>query len=174
MFPKERIENLYVDEFSPLLEFHGMWIIPGSEVEFESKMPSALGDGNIIRMDGRFWVDEELTDDYSVVIRQEEVANEEDMQKVVAEFLGKTFGALASSLDEEAKDEIDAAIANMEIKTKKGYGPGGSPGHRLAASIRHRYHRRRQERRYHAAASVVQERENHSRRRGRIAPALQK
>lgn len=119
MFPKERIESLYADEFSPLLEFHGMWIIPGSEVEFESKMPSALGDGNIIRMDGRFWVDEELTDDYSVVIRQEEVANEEDMQKVVLEFLGKTFGALASSLDEEAKDEFDAAIANMEIKTKK-------------------------------------------------------
>ena len=117
MFPKERIEGLYSAEVSPILEFHGMWILPGSEVEYETKMPSAYGDGNIIRMNGRFWVDDELSDDYSAVIRKEEVANEEDMQKVVLGVLGQTFGAIAGAFDEDAKDEIDAALANMEIKT---------------------------------------------------------
>ena len=86
---------------------------------YETKVPSAYGDGNIIRMDGRFWVDEELSDDYSAVIRQEEVANEEDMQKVVVGILGKAFGALTESLDDEDKDELDAALANMEIKLTK-------------------------------------------------------
>lgn len=119
MFPKERIRNLYADEFTPLFEFHGMWILPGTEVPYETKVPSAYGDGNIIRMDGRFWVDEELSDDYSAVIRQEEVANEEDMQKVVVGILGKAFGALTESLDDEDKDELDAALANMEIKLTK-------------------------------------------------------
>ena len=117
MFPKERILKLYANEFSPLLEFHGMWIKTGTEVPYESEAPSVFGDGNTIRMNGRFWVDDELSDDYSAVIRKEEVANEDDMQKIVVEILGKAFGALSDALDEEAKDELDTAIANMEIKT---------------------------------------------------------
>ena len=120
IFTKEKIEQIYIAEFKPLIQFHGLWMKIGVEVPYETEAPSLFGDGENIKMNGRFWADEELTDDYSVVIREEEVVDEGDMQKLVLAVINKTLGALASSIDEEnmeeARKEIDSVIGSMKIE----------------------------------------------------------
>lgn len=113
MYPKERIEQLYAEEFSPLLQFHGLWLIPGEEVEYETEAPSVFGDGSVVKMNGRFWADEELTDDYSVVVRDEMEADEEDMRKYLGVFFGKAFDAITE--DESTREELNSMLEKAEI-----------------------------------------------------------
>ena len=113
MYPKERIEQLYAEEFSPLLQFHGLWMIPGEEVEYETEAPSVFGDGSVVKMNGRFWADEELTDDYSVVVRDEMEADEEDMRKYLGVFFGKAFDAITE--DESTREELNSMLEKAEI-----------------------------------------------------------
>ena len=113
MYPKERIEQIYAEEFSPLLQFHGLWMIPGEEVEYVTETPSVFGDDSVIKMNGHFWADEELTDDYSVVVRDESEADEEDMRKYLGVFFGKAFDALTE--DESTREELNSMLEKAEI-----------------------------------------------------------
>ena len=113
LFTKEMITELYLQEFAPLLQFHGLQFTPGEEAEYEQEIHSVFGDDSTIRMDGRIWADKELTDDYSVVILDESEADPKGMQQYVIAFLGQTLAS--AGLDAY---EMEAAFADAEISLR--------------------------------------------------------
>jgi hypothetical protein len=119
---REKIEQLYTAEFKPLIQFHGLRMAIGVEVPYETETPSLFGNGENIKMNGRFWADEELTDNYSVVIREEEEVDEGDMLKMVQGLLEKTLDSLSPLSDEEtmkeAKEEMGKVFDNMKMDVR--------------------------------------------------------
>ena len=122
LLTREKIEQLYTAEFKFLIQYHGLWMKIGAEVPYETETPSLFGNGENIKVNGRFWADEELTDDYSVVIRKEEEIDEGDMLKMVQSLLAKTLDSLSPMADEEAmkeaKEEMGKIFDNMKMDMK--------------------------------------------------------
>ena len=113
LLTRERLIAAYMEEITPLLWFHGLRLSQDAKVDYQTEVPSFFGDGSTIHMDGQFWVDEELTDEYSAVLHNVTKADPDDMRKYVKAFVGTAANALGAEDDvEEAADEIfkDASI----------------------------------------------------------------
>ena len=113
LLTRERLIAAYMEEITPLLWFHGLRLSQDAKVDYQTEVPSFFGDGSTITMDGQFWVDEELTDEYSAVLHNVTKADPDDMRKYVKAFVGTAANALGAEDDvEEAADEIfkDASI----------------------------------------------------------------
>ena len=61
-----------------------------------------------MKMAGSFWVDEELTDEYSVVLRMYKEADQEQLRPLIEGILGSLVQSMAPS--PEDSDEAQAAI----------------------------------------------------------------
>ena len=113
LLTRERLIAAYMEEITPLLWFHGLRLSQDAKVDYQTEVPSFFGDGSTIHMNGQFWVDEELTDEYSAVLHNVTKADPDDMRKYVKAFVGTAANALGAEDDvEEAADEIfkDASI----------------------------------------------------------------
>ena len=114
MFTRDRLIAMYQEEITPLLWFHGLRMSLDAKVDYQNEVPSFFGDGSTITMNGQFWVDEELTDDYSVVLHNVLEADHGDMRKYITAFFGTTADALGA--DAETREAAQAAVQDAEIE----------------------------------------------------------
>lgn len=113
LLTRERLVAAYMEEITPLLWFHGLRLSQDAKVDYQTEVPSFFGDGSTITMNGQFWVDEELTDEYSAVLHNVTNADPNDMRKYMKSFMGTAADALGVGDDiGEAADDIfkDASI----------------------------------------------------------------
>ena len=114
MFTRDRLIAMYQQEITPLLWFHGLRMSLDAQVDYKTQVPSFFGDGGMITMNGKFWVDEELTDDYSAVLHNVTEADHDDMRKYITAFFGTTADALGS--DAETREAAQAAFRDADIE----------------------------------------------------------
>lgn len=81
-------------EISPLFMYHGSRFGLKDEYPIEDTIPVPLT-GGVLKMNGRFWVNEELTDDYSVVLQMYKEADEEEARQLMTSFMGGMVQALS-------------------------------------------------------------------------------
>ena len=113
-FTQERFVAIYQQEITPLIWFHGLRLAQDADVKYKTEVPSFSGDGSTIGMNGNFWVDQELTDSYSIVLHNVMEADPEDMRKYITDFLGTAVNALGA--DEEVRETGEAVFQNAEIE----------------------------------------------------------
>ena len=97
-------------EISPLFMYHGNRFDMGKEFPIEDEIPALIGNGTL-KMTGSFWVDEDLTDDYSVVLRMYKEADQEQLRPLIEGILGSLVQSMAPS--PEDSDEAQAAIEDV-------------------------------------------------------------
>lgn len=117
MISQESLTLAVISEYAPLLLFHRGRFDLDREYEFQDETPSIFGSGQAITMDGRFWVDEELTDDYSVVLRLYKNADQEQLAPYLTALLGQLVGSLAEDEDEreQARQEVEKAYRDAAM-----------------------------------------------------------
>ena len=115
MFTKEKIIETYKDEITPLLMFHGKRLNHDTEVEYDTEVPSVLGDDVPIRMKGLIWVDQEWTDEYSIVIHNDMESGKEGMLPYMNAFAETLKSSLGDGADEEAVKEMQSIIEDGEF-----------------------------------------------------------
>jgi hypothetical protein len=103
----ETLLAVVASEFAPLFLYHGSRFELGEAYPIEDEVPSVLGSGTM-KMTGSFWVDENLTDDYSIVLWMYKEADKEQLKT----FLASVVGDVAKTLvpNPEVGDEARAAI----------------------------------------------------------------
>ena len=106
-------------EISPLFMYHGNRFDLYEEYPIEDEIPAVFG-GGTMKMTGNFWVDEELTDDYSVVIHMYKEADQEQLKPLIESVLGSLLQTMAPSPEEgkEAQAAIDEAFRNSHMNVE--------------------------------------------------------
>ena len=103
----EAVVMTVTGQISPLFMFHGNRFDIGEEFPIEDEIPAVIG-GGTLKMAGAFWVDEELTDDYSVVIQMYKEAGQEKTSPLLGSILDNLVQSMA--LTPEDADEAQAAV----------------------------------------------------------------
>ena len=94
-------------EYSPLFMYHGSRLDLRQVYTFEDEIPSVFGQGTT-KMNGRFWVDEDMTDDYSVVLRLSKEADQDALKPFITGLLGGLLQKMDSGQGEQ--EDVQAAI----------------------------------------------------------------
>ena len=115
MFTKERIIGTYEDEITPLLMFHGRRLNHDTEVEYDTEVPSILGEDVPIQMKGLIWVDQEWTDEYSIVIHNDLESGKEGMMPYLNAFVETMKSSLGENANEETLKEMQDIFKNGVI-----------------------------------------------------------
>ena len=115
MFTKDKIISTYMEEFTPLLTFHGLHVSLDTEVEYETEVPSFLGDGSTIRMKGLLWVDDEWTDEYSIVLHNDLETDKEGMQDFMKTYLSTLASTLGDNVNTQGLEEAEDILQNGEF-----------------------------------------------------------
>ena len=115
MISPETLTTAIEAEYSPLFAFHGSRLDIKGEYSFEDTIPSLIGDG-VLKMDSRFWVDEELSDEYSVVLRVFKQADEEQTRQMLVSILGGMLQAMAP--DEDARAEVEEVYKDARMSVE--------------------------------------------------------
>ena len=92
---------------APLFMYHGSRFDMDEEFPVEDEIPAVIG-GGTLKMTGTFWVDEDMTDDYSVVFRMYKEADQEQLRPLIESILGTLMQTMAPT--PEDADEAQAAI----------------------------------------------------------------
>lgn len=103
-------------EISPLFMYHGVRLGLDEVYEIEDEIPMAIGNGTI-KMKGRFGVDKEFTDDYSVVLHMVKSAEGEQLKPILQSIVGSVVQAMTSNPDEagEASAAVEEVYRNASI-----------------------------------------------------------
>lgn len=117
MLTPEAVMETVEGEIAPLFMYHGSRFDLGTEYEIEDEIPSIIGDGTL-KMNGRFWVDPELTDDYSVIIHMTKEADKEQVKPLVKSIVGSILQSLAAGMEgnDEALSAVEDAFKDASIK----------------------------------------------------------
>ena len=107
MFNQETLMNSYTAQYSPLFLYHGARLGLAGEYPIEDEAPSLFGEGNSILLKGSFWVDEDLTDDFSVVIRMYKEADKEQLAPYIKAVVGQITQPLIESMVENDENKAD-------------------------------------------------------------------
>ena len=107
MFNPETIINSYAAEYAPLFFYHGARLGLADEYPIEDEAPSLFGEGNSILLKGSFWVDEDLTDDFSVVIRMFKEADEEQLAPFIKAVVGQVTQPMIESMVENDENKVE-------------------------------------------------------------------
>ena len=102
-------------ELAPLFMYHGNRFDMDEEFPIEDEIPAVIGSGTM-KMAGTFWVDEDMTDDYSVVLRMYKAADPEQMKPFLGSILDNLVQSMAST--PEDADEAQAAV-NEALQTAR-------------------------------------------------------
>ena len=103
-------------EISPLFMYHGSRFDIGKEFPVQDEIPALIG-GGTMKMDGKFWVDEELTDNYSVVLHMYKEADQEQLKPVVESVLGSLIQTIAPdpAQGEDVQASMEEAFRNARM-----------------------------------------------------------
>jgi hypothetical protein len=103
-------------EISPLFMYHGNRFDLGEEFPIEDEIPALIGNGTL-KMTGQFWVDEELTDEYSVVLRMYKEADQEQLKPLIEGILGSLIQSMAPSPEDgqDAQAAMEDAFKNARM-----------------------------------------------------------
>ena len=106
-------------QFSPLFMYHGSRLDLRQVYTFEDELPSIFGQGTI-KMNGRFWVDQDMTDDYSVVLLLRKDADQDALKPFLTGLLGGVLQSMASQQEglENVQASIEEAYSNARISLK--------------------------------------------------------
>ena len=106
-------------EISPLFMYHGNRFDLAEEFPIEDEIPAIVGNGTM-KMTGSFWIDEELTDDYSVVLRMYKEADPEQMKPFIETLLGNILESMAPSPEDgqDAQTAIEEAFRDARINVE--------------------------------------------------------
>ena len=117
MFNPETIINSYAAEYAPLFFYHGARIGLADEYPIEDEAPSLFGEGNNILMKGSFWVDEDLTDDFSVILRMYKEADKEQLAPFIKALVNQVTQPLLESAEakEALQQEMNEAYDNAKM-----------------------------------------------------------
>ena len=115
----EAVVQTATGEISPLFMYHGNRFDLSEEFPIEDEIPAAIGSGTM-KMTGSFWVDEDLTDEYSVVLRMFKEADQEQMRPLIEGILGNLIQSMAPSPEEglEAQAAIDEAFRDAQMSVE--------------------------------------------------------
>ena len=102
-------------ELAPLFMYHGNRFDMDEEFPIEDEIPAVIGSGTM-KMAGTFWVDEDMTDDFSVVLRMYKAADPEQMKPFLGSILDNLVQSMAST--PEDADEAQAAV-NEALQTAR-------------------------------------------------------
>ena len=103
MLNPETLMATFEGDISPLFMYHGARLGLKDEYAFEDVMPVPIAGGSL-KMNGRFWVNESLTDEYSAVLQMYKEADQEQVKQFIGSFLGGIVKSLAG--DQLKADEI--------------------------------------------------------------------
>lgn len=95
MLQSEVLTASLAGEISPLFAYHGSRLSLKDEYTFEDAVPMPITGGMLKKMNGRFWVSQQWTDAYSVVIQMYKEADPEDAKRVITSFLDGMVKSLA-------------------------------------------------------------------------------
>lgn len=120
----ETITMTFMEDVAPMLNYHGIRIRTDQEYTVKQQLNNPFpGTSSSMQFDMNFWVDEELTDSTSVVIRSYMKVDNEAMLPFLREFL---LGALKTTIPqnlapEDLEKELNAAIveANMSASLEQ-------------------------------------------------------
>jgi len=115
MISPESFTTAAIGEIAPLLFFHGARFSLPDEYEYEEDMMTVFGDGNIIKANGRLWVDEDLTDEVSVVMRIYREADQDSIRPYLVNLFASILQAAAPEMTEMDKDEMDEIYELFDI-----------------------------------------------------------
>ena len=103
-------------EISPLFMYHGSRFDIREEFPIQDEIPALIGNGTM-KMKGQFWVDEELTDDYSVVLRMYKEADQEQLKPVLESILGSLIQTIAPEpvQGEDIQAALEEALQNAKM-----------------------------------------------------------
>jgi hypothetical protein len=113
MITPESMMTSVEGEISPMFMYHGSRLEMSKEYTFEDDIPNLIG-GGTVRMNGRFWVNEELTDEYSVVLQMYKEADQEQVKQFVTSLLGGVVQSFAAE-GEDAKASIEELYKDSKI-----------------------------------------------------------
>jgi len=113
--PEALAQSAYA-EISPLFMYHGNRFDVDEEFPIEDEIPALIG-GGTMKMAGSFWVDEELTDEYSVVLRMYKEADQEQLKPLIESILGSLLQTVAPTPEqgEDVQSSIDEAFRNAHM-----------------------------------------------------------
>ena len=115
MFNEETLMTSYAAEYSPLFLYHGARLGLADEYPIEDEAPSLFGKGNSILLKGSFWVDEDLTDDFSAVIRMYKEADEEQLAPFIKAVVAQVTQPIIESMVENNENKVDVQQTLDEI-----------------------------------------------------------
>ena len=104
-----------IGEIAPLLFFHGGRYPLSEEIEFEEDMLTVFGDGGTVKANGRLWVDEEFTDEVSVVMRIYREADKDSIRPYFTSLFATALQAAAPGMTGLDKDEMEEMSAQFDI-----------------------------------------------------------
>jgi hypothetical protein len=112
----EAVAQTATGEISPLFMYHGNRFDLDEEFPIEDEIPALIGNGTL-KMTGQFWVDEELTDDYSVVLRMYKEADQEQLKPLIEGILGNLIQSIAPSPEDsqDAQAAMEDAFRNARM-----------------------------------------------------------
>ena len=101
---------------TPLFMYHGNRFDMDEEFPIEDEIPAVIGTGTM-KMTGSFWVDEDMTDDYSVVLRMYKEADQEQLRPLIESILGNLLQSMAPTPEDadEAQAAVNEAFQNAKM-----------------------------------------------------------
>lgn len=107
----DAITRAVISDITPLLYFHGARIDTTAAYTIEEPVQGLLGaSSGPCTMPGSFWVDSELTDEYSAVIRKELHADKEQMGPIMKSILQPMLETISSAFTDGNEEDIEQAI----------------------------------------------------------------
>ena len=106
-------------ELAPLFMYHGNRFDMDEEFPIEDEIPAVIGSGTM-KMAGSFWVDEDMTDDYSVVLRMYKAADPDQMKPFLGSILDNLVQSMATTPEDvdEAQAAVNEALQNARMSVE--------------------------------------------------------
>ena len=116
MITPQAIMTSVVGEISPLFMYHGSRLDMNEEYAFEDEAPNLIGGGSV-KMNGRFWVNEDLTDEYSVVLQMYKEADQEQVKQFITSFLGGMVQPFAQG-EEDVMTSVEEVYKDAKVNVE--------------------------------------------------------
>ena len=112
--------NLVNDELGKFLFFHGMALDTAETYTFNDKCAPLIAGQDSLNAMTQFWVDNQLTDEYSAVVRTFTEVPSEDLKKFTASAAASLAGAFAGNKVSDGqlnalKDSLSTGIGNITM-----------------------------------------------------------
>ena len=105
-----------IGDIAPLLFFHGGRYALSEEIEYEEDMNLLFGSGGTIKANGRAWVDEEYTDEESVVMRIYRTPDQDSLRPYFVSLFSSILQAIAPEATGLENLDGMSSLFNMDME----------------------------------------------------------